>query len=69
MPAKFERCVKKVRKQSTTKNPYAICNASIYGKRKSYAVPKFRGIVGLKFDRPLGGMFRFDYPVTQKRKR
>lgn len=29
MPAKFERCVKKVRKQSPDVNPYAVCKVSL----------------------------------------
>ena len=39
MPAKLERCVKKVKKSAWCRSrkcsPYAVCNASIYGKRKS----------------------------------
>jgi len=33
MPAKLERCVKKVRKKKGTKNAWAICVASIRKKQ------------------------------------
>ena len=33
MPAKLERCVKKVKGRKGVKNAYAICNASL-GKKK-----------------------------------
>lgn len=29
MPAKFDRCVKKVRAKKHVKNPYAVCRASM----------------------------------------
>jgi len=32
---KFGRCVTKVKRKSGSKNPYAICNASMGGKSKS----------------------------------
>ena len=34
MPAKLHRCVKKVKKKSPGVNAWAVCNASIYGKKK-----------------------------------
>lgn len=30
---KFRRCVKKVKKKKTAVSPYAVCRATIYGKR------------------------------------
>lgn len=32
MPAKFERCVRKVRSRSSNVNPYAVCHASMNKK-------------------------------------
>jgi hypothetical protein len=32
--AKWKRCVKKVKRSSPGYNPYAVCNASLTGKRK-----------------------------------
>lgn len=38
MPRKLERCVKAIKKQNKGNrvkyNPYAVCKASIYGKKK-----------------------------------
>jgi len=31
---KYNRCVKKVRNKNTSVNEYAVCRASIYGKKK-----------------------------------
>jgi hypothetical protein len=31
---KFDRCVTKVKRKGTAKNAYAVCNASMGGKRK-----------------------------------
>jgi hypothetical protein len=31
---KFDRCITKVKKKGSGKNPYAICNASMGGKTK-----------------------------------
>jgi len=28
---KYKRCVKKVKKKKTAKNPYAVCRKAIYG--------------------------------------
>lgn len=33
MPAKFDRCVRKVKSAGKVDNPYAICNASLKGKK------------------------------------
>lgn len=33
MPKKFDRCVKKVKKQSPNVNPYAVCKASMKKKK------------------------------------
>jgi len=34
MPAKFDRCVRKVRASGSAKNPYAVCRAALRrGKR------------------------------------
>ena len=35
MPAKLERCVKKVKKQKGTKSAWAICKASLKKKHNS----------------------------------
>jgi len=41
MPKKLESCVKKVKKKSGKKyNPWAVCKASIYGKKKKSRVKK-----------------------------
>ena len=34
MPKKLERCVEEVSKQGSKYNPWAVCTASIYGKKK-----------------------------------
>lgn len=34
MPKKFDRCVKKVRKQSPKVNPYAVCKSSMKKSKK-----------------------------------
>ena len=34
MPAKLERCVRKVKRKKGSKNAYAICSASLKGKKK-----------------------------------
>lgn len=31
---KYRRCVNKVKKKGTAVNPYAVCRASVYGKKK-----------------------------------
>ena len=33
MPAKLDRCVRKVRARGGVKNPYAVCSASVGKKR------------------------------------
>jgi hypothetical protein len=33
MPAKYDRCVRKVRKKGKVKNPYAVCNKKKPKKR------------------------------------
>ncbi len=33
-PAKFDRCVRKVKAAGTARNAYAVCNASMKGKSK-----------------------------------
>ncbi len=33
MPAKFDRCVRKVKAKGKARNPYAVCNASINRKK------------------------------------
>lgn len=30
---KYKQCVKKVKKKSKVKNPYAVCRISIYGRK------------------------------------
>jgi hypothetical protein len=32
--SKYKRCVRKVSKRKGVKSPYAICRASIYGKKR-----------------------------------
>lgn len=34
MPAKFDRCVRKVQAKGKAKNAYAVCNAAMKGKAK-----------------------------------
>lgn len=34
MPAKLERCVKKVKAQGKAVNPWAVCNAALKGDGK-----------------------------------
>lgn len=41
MPAKLDRCVKKVKRKSPGVNPYAVCNAAIKkGKGKGRSTKK-----------------------------
>ena len=32
--AKYKRCVKKVKKKSKVRSPYAVCRNAVYGKKK-----------------------------------
>lgn len=34
MPAKFDRCVEKVRGKKGVKNPYAVCNKATHSAKK-----------------------------------
>lgn len=31
---KYRRCVRKVKRKSRVKSPYAVCRKAVYGKRK-----------------------------------
>ena len=31
---KYKRCVRKVKKKGTAKNPYAVCRKSVYRRKK-----------------------------------
>ena len=42
---KMERCVKKVKAQGGKVNPYAVCHASIMGKKKKSSAKKNRKAV------------------------
>ncbi len=34
MPAKFDRCVRKVKAKDDARNPYAVCRAALSKKKK-----------------------------------
>ena len=42
MPEKLERCVRKVKAKGGVRNAWAVCKASIYGKKKKRKNPKKR---------------------------
>ncbi len=39
--AKFERCVRKVKKSKGAKNPYAICHASLNKKKRDAGLEEY----------------------------